>query len=181
MAYVVGRPNGSWEIRETVSSSAGPRSRTLASFRELSPETIGRAVARASKPLTADEVRQAARRAGVPVGLEPVDRAAAELLRELGDGRQPHPILRALLLDALQDTRPLRIAEAADRAGERGDTPGPLESSHNARASAAWLTATAERRGQTLAELLDLSDALPDSREARMERPRFPALKERVA
>lgn len=180
MAYVVGRPNGSWEIRETVASPAGPRSRTLASFRELSEEVVERAIARASKPVTADDLRRAARRAGVPTGLTAVDRAAAELLRELGDGREPHPILRGLLLEALRTTRPVRLVEP--RADGDADTDSaerdalPFETPHAALASAAWIGASPERRGATLEELLDFTDAFPAEREARMARQQFPGL-----
>jgi hypothetical protein len=158
MAYVVRRRDGSyWELRETRSTPKGPRSRTLASFRTLSDETIERARARSTKSLTPEEIRSAAHRAGAPVALAKADRAAGDLLRELAAGRELHPTLRMLLEDALQtdvgSTRPL----------------------DNAQASAAWLSATPTERGNALHDLLLLTDAIPHR--PRREADRFPRLK----
>jgi len=55
MAFVVPTKKGSFEIRESRSTAAGPRSRTLASFKELTDETIEKARARAAKPPTASQ------------------------------------------------------------------------------------------------------------------------------
>lgn len=177
MAYVTPRPNGTWEVRESTSTPSGPRSRTLASFRTLSDDVVEHALARAEKPLTADEVREVARRAGAPVDLEPADRLAADLLRELGDGHEPHPILRALLIDALQEGRPRRFDEP-QRSQEERETASvlPFETPHNARASAAWLTRTPAERGAILEDVVDLADQFPRSRAERMRRERFPRL-----
>src|SRR4029453_939420 len=73
MAFIVPRKNGAWEIRETRSTSDGPRSTTLASFRELTDEVIERARSRASKPLDATGLRRLALRAGAPVAEPLVD------------------------------------------------------------------------------------------------------------
>jgi hypothetical protein len=173
MAYVTARKNGTWEIRESASTPGGPRSRTLASFRTLSSDVIEHALSRAEKPLTADEVRAAAHRAGAPVDLAPADRAAADLLRELADGREPHPILRGLLIDALQEGPPARLGEAPRRPTAANTLP--FETPHNARASAAWLTRTPAERGAALEGLLMLTHALPHGR--RIDEPlRFPRL-----
>ena len=51
--YAIPRRNGSWELREAVATPSGPRSRTLASFRALTPEVIEHARARSTKPLDA--------------------------------------------------------------------------------------------------------------------------------
>jgi hypothetical protein len=163
MAYVTARQNGTWEIRESTSTPDGPRSRTLASFRALSDEVIEHARARAEKPLSADDVRDAARRAGAPVDLATADRAAGDLLRELADGREPHPILRALLIDALQEGPPTRLGERRNRQPS-GAGVLPFETPHNARASAAWLTRTPAERSATLDDLLLLTDQLPHGR-----------------
>ena len=40
MAYVTARRDGAFEVRESRSTPAGPRSRTLATFRELDAATI---------------------------------------------------------------------------------------------------------------------------------------------
>ena len=42
MAFVVRRPKGRWEIRESFVGPSGPRARTLASFRVLSEDVIER-------------------------------------------------------------------------------------------------------------------------------------------
>ena len=178
MAYVTARQNGTWEIRESTSTPAGPRSRTLASFRTLSDEVIEHARARAEKSLSTDDVRDAARRAGAPVDLATADRAAGDLLRELADGREPHPILRALLIDALQEGPPTRLGEkpqSSDRQPRAADVL-PFETPHNARASAAWLTRTPTERARALNDVLDLADQFPRSRAERMKRERFPRL-----
>ena len=44
MAYVVTRPRGRFEIRESVHTDKGPRARSLASFTELSDEVLARAL-----------------------------------------------------------------------------------------------------------------------------------------
>lgn len=175
MAYVTSRPNKTWEIRESVTTPDGPRSRTLASFRALSDDVIEHAQARARKPLTADELRDAARRAGAPVDLATADRAAGDLLRELADGREPHPILRALLIDALQEGPPTRLGEAPRSRENESAAVLPFETPHNARASAAWLTRTPAERSAALDDLLLLADQFPHSRRAG-ERLTFPRL-----
>jgi hypothetical protein len=177
MAYVTPRQNGTWELRESVSTPKGPRSRTLASFRTLSRDVIEQALERAEKPLSADDVRDAARRAGAPVDLAPADRAASDLLRELADGSEPHPILRALLIDALQEERPVRLGEVAKTrdAPPKADVI-PIDSLQNARASANWLAASPSERGAALSGLLLPADRFPRSREQAMSRESFPGL-----
>jgi hypothetical protein len=63
MAYVVARPKGRFEIRESVHTPKGPRARSLANFSELSDDVLARASQRASRPFDADAVRAAAARA----------------------------------------------------------------------------------------------------------------------
>lgn len=154
MAYIAGRPNGNWEIRESHTTAAGPRSRTLATFATLTPEVLAHAQERAERPLQPAQLRQAARRAGAPVAPAAGDRAAAELLAELAGGRRPRAELERLLLDSLQ--------------GE------PSPSSDNARAAAAWIGASPQKRGRALRDLLLLVDSLP--RRERPERPGFPRI-----
>jgi hypothetical protein len=144
MAYVVARRSGTWEIRESRTTPAGPRSRTLATFRTLTPEVAERAVSRSSRPLDEGDLRKLALGAGAPVAASAPDRAAGELLSELEAGRRPRPVLQALLLDAMP--------AAAGR------------TSDSARAAARWVTTTPQRRGETLRDLLLLSDRLPQRR-----------------
>ena len=63
MAYVIARPKGRYEIRESVHTPKGPRARSLANFARLDDEVLARAQARASRPFDAEAVRAAAVRA----------------------------------------------------------------------------------------------------------------------
>lgn len=159
MAYVVAKANGTFEIRESHATARGPRSRTLASFRTLTPQTLIRAAARASKPLDAEQVRRAAQRKGAPVASSSSDIAAAALLRELEQGRPPRASLTRLLRDALTGT--------AHRLNS------------NAAAAAAWIGSTPQRRGEALHDLLLLVDSLPSRRP--VDRPQFPRIESRPA
>lgn len=154
MAFIVPRKNGAWEIRETRSTPAGPRSTTLAGFRELTDEVIERARSRASKPLDATDLRRLALRAGAPVAEPLVDTAARQLLGELSAGSRPRRGLRRLLADAI-DSSDGGLSDAA-------------------RAAQDWVAATPEKRGKALRELLLLGDALPKRhRPDHIEFPRF--------
>lgn len=148
MAYVVGRRPGTWEIRESRATPAGPRSYTLASFHVLTSEIVQKAQARSPKPLDHAGLRQAAVRAGAPIDAEPGDRAAGQLLAELALGRRPQALLRRLLLDALEDEHERK------------------RSSDSARAASAWISATPQRRGAALRDLLLLADRVPPRRRA---------------
>jgi hypothetical protein len=66
MAYVVARPNGRFEIRESVHTQKGPRARSLANFSLLTDEVLARAAGRATRPFDAGAVLGAAQRAGAP-------------------------------------------------------------------------------------------------------------------
>jgi hypothetical protein len=154
MAFIVPRKNGAWEIRETRSTPAGPRSTTLAGFRELDDEVIERTRSRSSKPLDAADLRRLALRAGAPVAEPLVDTAARQLLGELSAGSRPRRGLRRLLADAIDGS------------------DGGL--SDAARAAQEWVAATPEKRGKALRELLLLGDALPKRRRPdHIEFPRF--------
>jgi hypothetical protein len=154
MSYVVPRSTGTWEIRESHATAAGPRSRTLATFRVLTQQVIEHAQERSSKPLDASELRKAARRVGAPVAAPAPDRAAGELLAELAAGRRPRPVLARLLTSTLQ----------ADDGALAG----------NAEAAAAWIAASPKQRGAALRDLLLLVDQLPRARARARER--FPRI-----
>lgn len=113
-----------------------------------------------------------------PTDLAPADRAAGELLRELARGREPHPILRTLLIDALDEGPPARLGETRKTWRETRAESGiaPIKALDNMRASAAWLTATPAERGAALDDLLSLADQFPREISERMKRPRFPGL-----
>lgn len=159
MAFIVPTKRGTFEVRESRSTPKGPRSRTLASFEELTDEVIEKAVQRASKPLNPDELRSAARRVGAPVARPAVDQAARELIAQLGMGREPEPRLRRLLTAKLE-------RGAADAITPRDPSSAVAE----------WMAATPADRGKTLVDLLLLADALPSG--GRRGKPLlFPRLK----
>jgi hypothetical protein len=155
MAFVVAHRGGTWEIRESRATSAGPRSHTLASFRVFTTEVVQKAQARASGPLDPDELRRAAERVGAPVAANRSDRVAAELLMELAAGRRPRPLVARLLIDVLQGRRDA--------------------SRDSARAAAGWIGATPQQRGEALRDLLLLTDRLP--RRRRPAQLSFPPLR----
>lgn len=144
MAYVVATKSGRFEIRESVSTPEGPRSRTLASFRELTAETVEKAQSRSEKPPTAEELTRLALRAGAPIRGSELDEAAGETLRRVANGENLEPKLRRLLIDALSS-----------------DPGGHGSASDAARAATQWVGIGAEDRASTLRELLELADALP--------------------
>jgi hypothetical protein len=164
MAYVVETKRG-YEIRESRSTPKGPRSRTLATFKELSDEVISKARERAETPPEPEELRDAAIRAGAPLVEEPVDRAARETLRLLANGATMDPMLRRLLLDSL--------GTAEGRAGG-APTQAPPGVSDAARAASQWIGASPQRRGAALVDLLGLADALPfEIRSVHLDFPRL--------
>lgn len=67
MAYVVARPAGRFEIRESVHTAKGPRARSLANFGILTDQVLAVAAGRAERPFDARAVLTSARRVGAPV------------------------------------------------------------------------------------------------------------------
>ena len=143
MAFIVPNRRGKFEIRESRSTPDGPRSRTLATFDQLTDEVIGKAGEKASAPLDPEDLRAAARRAGATVAPAPADRAARDLIAELGRGEEIAPGLRTMLVDLLAKHEMSRSAS---------DAPHSI---------AEWAAATPEKRGDALEDLLLLADALP--------------------
>lgn len=147
MAFVVATQPGRFEIRESRQTPKGPRSRTLVSFRELDDKAIEDAQLKASKPIEPEALRRSARRVSAPVAAPPAERAARELIAELGKGRRLDPTLKRILLDLL----------------ERGHRDGAQPSTwHEAvQEMAEWMAATPAEKGRALVDLLLLADALP--------------------
>lgn len=158
MAYVIQNRSGAWEIRESRTTAEGPRSRTLATFTTLTDEVIGDAATRSKSGLDPDELRGAAVRAGAPLPESRADRAAADLLEELGAGRRPRRALEGLLAGSVSRERPIMSDEA--------------------RSAVEWLGASLEQRGEALSDLLLLADALPHKRTGDL---RFPPLERQGA
>ena len=63
MAYVVARPRGRFEIRESVHTPKGPRARSLANYELLTDEVLGTVCRRATRPFDTEAVRASARKA----------------------------------------------------------------------------------------------------------------------
>jgi hypothetical protein len=165
MAYIVPTKRGTFELRESHATPKGPRSRTLASFRQLDDEVIRKARERASKDLDPERLREAALRSGAPLAEAPADRAARETLRRVANGERLDPLLRRLLLDALEPE--------GRREGPAPDPSPPV--SDAARAATQWSGASPAARGAALGDLLELADALPFER--RPDQLDFPRLR----
>ena len=150
MAYVARRKNGRFEIRESVATPTGPRSRSLATFGSLTEDVLDRAAARAQTAFDRDAVRVAARRAGAEVARRPVDDLAARLLAELARGRHPTPALTDLLVAGLTSAKSVPDL-------------------------ALWIAASSGDRGAAVRDVLDLADAIPTRRRA--DHSEFPPLR----
>lgn len=155
MAYLTQRARGRWELRESVSTERGPRSRTLASFDRLTDEILAQAAARAERPLDIEAVRADARRKAVPLQLPPAEQTARELTALLANGAVVTPAIAGILRELLDDSHPIRPSDAAQ-------------------AAAQWVGVSADERAHALEDLLLLADALPMPR--RETEPAFPRL-----
>jgi hypothetical protein len=112
MAYVVARRGGRFEIRESLHTANGPRSRTLVGFGVLSDDVLTAAGRRAQRPFDAEAVIRSGRRAGARVAVvrsgasRARDRFLAGSQRMAGSlGQTPQPGVRteagAALLELL--------------------------------------------------------------------------------
>jgi len=106
MAYVVARRSGRFEIRESLHTAKGPRSRTLAGFSVLTDDVLSAAAPRAQRPFDSDAVLRSAERAG----------ARVEAARS-GNSRERELFLAGSENMAASVTRPPTAAERGD-AGE---------------------------------------------------------------
>jgi hypothetical protein len=159
MAYLTIRA-GRCDIREAVHTAAGPRSRTLVSFRgALTPELLERAAARARRPFDPAALIARARVRGIPVTERRDDRPARELLAALRAGARIDPVLVTQLREALAGLpaapAPAALADVAE-----------------------WVGASDAERGQTLRELLGVTERVLAGRPKLREpaRPRFPGI-----
>lgn len=142
MAHLVLRKDGRIDVRESLATPAGPRSRTLATFRgALTPEVLERARARATRPLDAAALEARAAELGVAVTSRREDRAARELLAHLRRGGSVDPVLVTLLRDALARVPAAPVPEALADVAE-------------------WVGVDAERRAEALRGLLRVSDRI---------------------
>jgi hypothetical protein len=148
MAFVVATKRGRFEVRESRSTPAGPRSRTLVSFAQMSDEVIDKARARAHKPPAAEELKQAAARVGAPVAGSQIDDSARETLRRIANGERLDPMLHRLLAGALAPA-------------EKGPEEADSKISDSARAATQWIGVSLAQRAEALRDLLELADAIP--------------------
>ena len=156
MAYFAKRTGGRLDIREAVATPQGPRSRTLATFRgALTPEILERAERRATRPFTRERLLERAAALGVPVTERREERAARELLGLLRQGARVDPVLKTLLKRALDASPAVAV-------------PAPLAEVSE------WIGVDAARRGETLRDLVRLSDRIVRSRPLLRERSRAP-------
>lgn len=157
MAFVTKKPHGRFEIRETRRTAHGPRATTLVSFRALDDQVLEQVHERANGPVDITRLVAGARRAGAPIELGRGDQLARRLLAAMAAGDVPSPGLARTLADAL--------AEAG--ASASGEMTGLAQ----------WVGASEEERGQALADLLGLADALPaPPRRQSLDFPRLTAV-----
>lgn len=120
MAFVVARRDGRFEIRESISTSAGPRARTLAGFRVLSDDVLRDAGRRAQRPFDPEKVRARARALKAPEQTNAAAVTARKLLAQLRNGEAVPPMLVAELrkvLPAARDDFPDSLEDAIEWAG----------------------------------------------------------------
>ena len=163
MAYLVRRGGDRFDVREASATPAGPRSRTLVTFRPpLTPEVLERAAARAARPFDRGTILARAAQLGVATTERREDRAAREVLALLRGGASIDPVLVTLLRDALAEAEaapvPERLAEVAE-----------------------WVGASADRRGAAVRDLMRLSDRIVKARGPLRSRPKdaFPRFSSR--
>ncbi len=158
MATIIARTDGRYEIRESVTTPRGPRSRTLAIFRELTPEVLDHAATRARDPLDRDEIVARAAELGLHVKRIAGDVDTAEFVRRVRSGTSWPTHVRAV--------------QTATGSVRTEPLPGHLEPMVD------WMGVDDETRSRTLVDLLGLADAIMQHREnARArERLRFPPL-----
>jgi hypothetical protein len=102
MASIVRRKDGRAEIRESYTTPNGPRSRTLAIFRELTDADLDKAARRAARSFDRDKLLERARALGVPRFGDSASRSARALLAELQQGRPLAPSLVTALQISLR-------------------------------------------------------------------------------
>lgn len=165
MAYLVRRTGGRNEIRESIQTPAGPRSRCLLSFQgPLTPDVLERAAARATRPFDPRALIRRARTSGIRVTEQSREPELRALLARLHRRDPLDPQLAAVLRRYLE-----RLPETS--------LPDDLEE------VAEWVGASPAQRGRALRELLDLYGRIAASRppRRRRERERFPRISSRLA
>jgi len=154
MAYLVKRPGDRIEIRESRSTSRGPRSRQLARFvGALTPAVLARAATSASRPFDADALIRRARVMGIPVETKAPEKEARTLLARLRRADTIDPVMAGLLVRALEDVVVAPIPEPLAEVSE-------------------WIGSTPAERGAALWDLLEMFGRIEASRPSRRTRTR---------
>jgi hypothetical protein len=159
MAYLVMRPSDRIEIRESLSTSRGPRSRQLARFAgALTPVVLARAAARATRPFDAAALIRRARVLGIPVESHAQETEARALLARLRRDDAIDPVMAGLLVSALDGVTTTPVPEPLAEVSE-------------------WIGSTPTARGAALRDLLDMFGRIVAARPPRRARPReiFPS------
>ncbi len=147
MAYLVRQASGTVQIRESVRTDRGPRSRMLASFRgALNDHALDQAARKALRPLDREDVIAKAQTMGIGWTLS-TSVAARQLVKRLRRRPSLDPVLVGLLRKSLSDMMETELADDLDEAAD-------------------WVGTSDEERGATLRGLLRLSDAIVRSRDA---------------
>ena len=147
MAYLVRQASGTVQIRESVRTDRGPRSRMLASFRgALNDLALDQAARKALRPLDREDVIAKAQTMGIGWTLS-TSVAARQLVKRLRRRPSLDPVLVGLLRKSLSDMMETELADDLDEAAD-------------------WVGTSDEERGATLRGLLRLSDAIVRSRDA---------------
>jgi len=152
MAYVVERrdprPEGPtssrYEIRESVMTSAGPRARTLVTFRVLTAAVIADAAARAERRFDAEKIRARAADLRIPRHSHEAAATASALLARIRRGDTLPPVLVAELRRAL----PQSASDAAEVPDELGS-------------AVEWIGVDDATRGRALRDLVDVASRIP--------------------
>lgn len=143
MAFVIRKPGQRFEIRESRHTPAGPRSKTLASFRILNRNVLRLAASRSAAPIDEASIARRAAELGAQVELvADVTEVALGLVESLrrGDDLKPGA---AAMLKAVLGCRGGQVDDAA------------------AQAAAEWIGTSDAKRGEALVELLLLGEQLP--------------------
>jgi hypothetical protein len=159
MAYFTTRPSGAVQIRESIRTPNGPRSRVLATFTgPLTDEVLDLAKQNATKPLNTQDLIAKARATGIGWE-ETANQAAREVVKRLRRGQSLEPALVTLMKEALASMESLDLADELEDAAD-------------------WLATSDAERGMTLKSLLRLGDAIERSRDSARQRvaPSYPQI-----
>lgn len=168
MAFLVKRPGGRIEIRESRTTARGPRSRQLARFSgALTPDVLAVAEDRATGPFHRERLIERALQLGIRVEDRAPESEARALLTRLRRADPIDPRLAGILTRALADVATEAIPESLEDVSE-------------------WIGASAAERGAALRDLLDAFGRIAESRPARRTRekaafPRFSSERPAIA